>query len=84
MIPNKRACPYNCRSADALALLAIHLKEVRDYRPIKDPASRRWRAHAARGDFEILTTGHSGLERRERELAELRCKLDSAQAALRR
>lgn len=44
-------------SEDALALLSIYLKADRDYRPIKNLASRRWHVHAARGEFEILTTG---------------------------
>jgi len=54
-------------SEDALALLAIDLKADRDYRPIKDQASRRWHAHTERGDFEILTTGHRWYDTRARK-----------------
>ena len=38
-------------------MLAIYLKVDRTYRPVKDSAGRRWHVRAARGDFEILTTG---------------------------
>jgi hypothetical protein len=55
------------RSEDALALLAIHLKADRDYRPIKDLTSRRWHAHTERGDFEILTTRHRWYDTRARK-----------------
>jgi hypothetical protein len=54
------------RSEDALALLAIHLKADRDYRPTKDAISRRWHAYTERGDFEILTTGHRWYDTRAR------------------
>jgi hypothetical protein len=45
-------------SAEAtLRLLALDLKGDRDYVPVKNSGSRRWRVHTTRGDFEILTTG---------------------------
>lgn len=42
---------------EALRLLAIDFKADPTYRPLKDPRSRRWHVHTARGEFEILTTG---------------------------
>jgi hypothetical protein len=41
----------------ALARLATTLKPDLTFIPIKDACSRRWLAHTAQGDFEILTTG---------------------------
>ena len=55
------------RSEDALALLAIDLKPDRDYRPIKDPTSRRWHARTSGGHFEILTTGAKWYDTRARK-----------------
>ena len=45
------------QSDAALALLAVHCKADPTYRPIKDPASRRWHVRTPCGEFEILTTG---------------------------
>ncbi|MYF71441.1 MAG: hypothetical protein F4181_16435 [Proteobacteria bacterium] len=44
-------------AADALALLAIHIKADPSYRPIKSDQSRRWHVRTTQGEFEILTTG---------------------------
>jgi hypothetical protein len=41
----------------ALALLTIDLKVDASFVPLKDSTSRRWHVCAARGEFEILTTG---------------------------
>jgi len=45
------------QAADALALLAIHVKADPSYVPVKSDCSQRWHARTARGEFEILTTG---------------------------
>lgn len=44
-------------SAEALGLLAIHLKADPTYVPAKNATSRRWHALTTHGEFEILTTG---------------------------
>jgi len=44
-------------AAEALALLAIHIKADLTYLPIKSDDSRRWHVLTTRGEFEILTTG---------------------------
>jgi hypothetical protein len=54
-------------SEDALSLLAVYLKADRDYRPIKNPTSRRWHVHTKRGEFEILTTGSKWYDTRARK-----------------
>ena len=41
----------------ALARIAIHIKADPTYRPLKQPASRRWQVRTVCGEFEILTTG---------------------------
>jgi hypothetical protein len=45
------------QSHTALSLLADDCKADPTYRPIKDPASRRWYVRTTCGEFEILTTG---------------------------
>ena len=53
--------------ADALALLALHLKADPTYQPLKDPRSRRWHIRTERGEFEILTTGPKWYDTRARK-----------------
>jgi hypothetical protein len=47
------------RGEDALALLAIYLKQDPTYRPIKDITGRRWYLRTALGEFETLASGTS-------------------------
>ncbi len=41
----------------ALTRIAFHVKADPTYRPLKQPASRRWHISTVSGEFEILTTG---------------------------
>ena len=54
-------------SEAVLAHLAIELKPDSTFVPVKDTGSRRWHAHTARGDFEILTTGPKWYDTRARK-----------------
>ena len=53
-------------AAEALALLAIHIKADPTYVPIKSDDSRRWHVRTTRGEFEILTTGPKWYDMRGR------------------
>ncbi|MGO9073936.1 MAG: hypothetical protein ACLQEI_07215 [Terriglobales bacterium] len=53
-------------SAHALALVSIHIKADPSYRPVRNATSRRWHAHTAQGDFEIITTGVKWYDTRAR------------------
>jgi hypothetical protein len=44
-------------SERALVRIALHVKADPTYRPLSQPASRRWHIRAVSGEFEILTTG---------------------------
>jgi len=44
-------------AAVALAHLADYLKEDRDFRPLRDPSTRRYHVGAAGHDWELLLTG---------------------------
>ena len=54
-------------SEAVLAYLAVELKPDPTFVPIKDAGSRRWYAHTAHGDFEILTTGPKWYDTRARK-----------------
>ena len=44
-------------SADALAILCVHMKADPTYVGVKDVGSRRWHVRTPLGEHEILTTG---------------------------
>jgi hypothetical protein len=44
-------------SERALTRIAIDVKVDPTYRPLRQPASRRWNIRTVSGEFEILTTG---------------------------
>jgi hypothetical protein len=54
-------------SEAVLARLAVELKPDPTFAPLKNADSRRWHAHTARGDFEILTTGPKWYDTRARK-----------------
>lgn len=54
-------------AADALTLVAIHIKADPTYLPRKTGHSRRWYVRTARGEFEILTTGPKWYDTRARQ-----------------
>lgn len=55
--PSVLAALRELPSDAVLARVAIHIKPDAAYRPVKQPASRRWQVRTACGEFEILTTG---------------------------
>jgi hypothetical protein len=50
-----------------LSRLSIELKSDTTFRSLRRPASRRWHALTARGEFEILTTGPKWYDTRARK-----------------
>jgi hypothetical protein len=54
-------------SEQVLGSLAIALKPDPTFTPAKDAGSRRWHAHTAHGDFELLTTGPKWYDTRARK-----------------
>jgi hypothetical protein len=44
-------------AATVLTAMAVHAKPDPLYIPVKDRASRRWHAHVAGRDYELLLTG---------------------------
>ncbi len=51
----------------ALKRIALHVKADPTYRPLRQPASRRWHIRTVSGEFEILTTGVKWYDTRARK-----------------